>query len=589
MIAPLVGRFGAAAVLLSLTAAAQAQQQYSIGNPTNEQQYMLELTNRARIDGGAEATRLGLAGGLQEGPPELCNETWVIQNSVQPLSWNPQLGTAAQNHSKTLNDADQFFTGTSPHTFGGTTPDQRIAAAGYGSAPYTGPTTQGGCFPGAENVATEVSFDSSGPQPYTGARLVQALLTAHNGLFVDNGMFGGNEVPGRGHRNTMMLPWFREMGAGVTAGADQYQGTTYDSVYIVHNFGSEDNNLPFITGVVYSDTNANNFYDPGEGIGGVRVDVAGANFFAISSASGGYSVPVPGNGTYNVTFSGGSVATTQRSAAVANLQNAKVDYIVPLETEPTLLANISTRLRVETGDNVLIGGFIITGNEPKQVILRALGPSLASRGIAGGLQDPTLELVQGDTSLRFNDDWKDSQQAEIEASTIPPGNEAEAAIVATLDPGAYTAVMRGKNNSTGVGLVEIYDISRTSDSKLANIATRGLVQIDENVMIAGMIVTSGSASPQKVIVRAIGPSLTVSGKMTDPTLDLVDGNGTVLRSNDDWRTSQEAEIQASGVPPLDNAESAIVETLAPGNYTAIVRGAGGSTGVAVVEIYALDN
>lgn len=159
--------------LLAATAVspAVAQTQYSIGNPTNEQQYMLELINRARANGGAEATRLQgwtnngspvFSGGLQEGPPSINGQSWTIANSVQPLSWNPLLFTCAQNHAKLLNDNDQFFSGTSPHTFGGLTPNQRIAAAGYSMAAYNGPTTSGGFFPGPENVAEAVSI-GSGP------------------------------------------------------------------------------------------------------------------------------------------------------------------------------------------------------------------------------------------------------------------------------------------------------------------------------------------------------------------------------------------------------------------------------------------
>ena len=254
------------------------------------------------------------------------------------------------------------------------------------------------------------------------------------------------------------------------------------------------------------------------------------------------------------------------------------------------LANISTRMLVGAGDNALIGGLIVTGNQPKKVILRAIGPSLSEGGVSGALQDPTLELFKGDESIAKNDDWRSSQEAEIEASTIPPSDAREAAIVATLEPNAsYTAVMRGSGDSTGIGLVEVYDLDTGADSKLANIATRGLVQTGGNVMIAGMIVVGDAGSSRKVVVRAIGPTLTVNGRMADPTLELVDGNGVVVRSNDNWRTNQQAEIQATGVAPGDDRESALVETLTPGNYTATVRGAGGATGVAVVEIYALSN
>lgn len=294
-----------------------AQAVYSIGNPTNYQQYMLELINRARANGGAEAARLGLSG-LQEGPPTVNGEAWTIENSVQPLSWNPLLTNAAQGQANRLNNADQFFLGGSPHTFGGMTPSQRIAATGYSSAPYNGPTTPSGFFPGNENVAEEVS---QGSGPYIGARLTAAVLRAHNGLFTDQ------SVPGRGHRNTMMLGFFREVGIGISTGTDNGPNGQNDSLYIVQDYGTQSNQKPFITGVVYHDANNNNFYDPGEGIGGVRVDVQGATFYAVTSSSGGYSVPVAGSGTYNVTFSGGGVATLHRTVMVTANKNVKVDYL----------------------------------------------------------------------------------------------------------------------------------------------------------------------------------------------------------------------------------------------------------------------
>jgi hypothetical protein len=255
---------------------------------------------------------------------------------------------------------------------------------------------------------------------------------------------------------------------------------------------------------------------------------------------------------------------------------------------PTVLANISTRLRVETGGNVLIGGFIITGTQPKKVIVRAIGPSLP---LAGALADPVLELHgPGAFATITNDNWRSDQQAEIIATGIPPTNDLESAIVATLpaNSSAYTAIVRGVNNGTGIGLVEAYDLDRTVDSKLANISTRGLVQTGDNVLIAGTIVLGQTS--QNVIVRAIGPSLNLPGKLADPILELRDGNGGLIRSNDNWRSDQEAEIIATGIPPTNDLESAIVATLpaSGASYTAIVRGVNGTTGVAVVEVYALN-
>ncbi|HEX7517656.1 MAG TPA: hypothetical protein VF345_10270 [Chthoniobacterales bacterium] len=264
------------------------------------------------------------------------------------------------------------------------------------------------------------------------------------------------------------------------------------------------------------------------------------------------------------------------------------DVVLPT---PTLapLGNISTRLRVETGDNVLIGGFIVAGTEPKKVIVRAIGPSLSNAGVPGALANPILELHGPSGLITSNDNWMEApNRQEIIDSTIAPTNDLESAILMTLpaNNSAYTTIVRGVNDGTGVGLVEAYDLDRSVDSKLANISTRGLVQTGDDVMIGGFIIV-GQASP-RVIVRAIGPSLSVPGKLADPTLELHDVNGVLLAGDDNWRTGgQEAEIIATGIPPSDDLESAIVRTLNPGNYTAIVRGKNNATGVALVEVFAL--
>ena len=210
----------------------------------------------------------------------------------------------------------------------------------------------------------------------------------------------------------------------------------------------------------------------------------------------------------------------------------------------------------------------------------------------GKLANPTLELYHGNTLLESNDDWKQSpnKQAIID-STIPPTNDLESAIVATLSANnsSYTAILRGANNGTGIGVVEAYDLDQTVDSKLANISTRGFVDTGDNVMIGGTIITG--SIPAKILFRAIGPSLTnfgVSNALQDPMLELHDGNGTLRASNDNWVDSPDAAaISATTIPPTDSRESAILQNLPPGAYTAIVRGAGSSTGVAVVEAYQL--
>jgi hypothetical protein len=257
---------------------------------------------------------------------------------------------------------------------------------------------------------------------------------------------------------------------------------------------------------------------------------------------------------------------------------------------PDQLLNISTRMRVLASDNVLIAGFIITGTDQKKVIIRGIGPTLGNVGVQGALADPTLELHQGDTLIATNDNWKtkpdgSSQQAEIEATTIPPSNDLESALVATLDPGAYTAILAGQNQGTGIGVVEVYDLNQGANSKLANIATRGFVDTADNAMIGGFIVGGSGGGAARVIVRARGPSLPLSGALQDPTLELHDGNGATIASNDNWKDSQQGDIEATTIPPSNDLESAIVRTLVPGNYTAVVRGVNNGTGIALVEVY----
>jgi hypothetical protein len=253
-------------------------------------------------------------------------------------------------------------------------------------------------------------------------------------------------------------------------------------------------------------------------------------------------------------------------------------------TVPVSLANISTRLPVQTGDNVLIGGFIVTGSQPKKIMVRGLGPSLPLTGV---LANPILELRSSSGLIAVNDNWRSDQEAEIAATSIPPSNDLESAIVATVpaNNSAYTAVMRGVNGGTGTGIVEVYDLNRTVDSKLGNISTRGFVLTGDDILIGGLIVVG--EDPVKVIVRGIGPSLFLSGKLANPTLELRDASGNLLSANDNWRSDQEAEIIATTLQPGNDLESAIVRTLMPGNYTAILRGVNDGTGIAVVEAYGL--
>jgi hypothetical protein len=305
-----------------------------------------------------------------------------------------------------------------------------------------------------------------------------------------------------------------------------------------------------------------------------------ANIVSISDTQIVVQVPTGAmTGPVTVTTAAGTATSAQEFIVLPAIQQ---------------LLNISTRLKVLTGENVLIGGFIVTGKDDKKVLLRAIGPSLASGGVAGALADPVLELHSGGTVVATNDNWKSTQQAEIEATTIPPSNALESAMVRTLaaHTTGYTAIVSGKGGATGVGLVEAYDLNQAnSDSQLANISTRGFVDTGDNVMIGGVIVGGGaSANTARVLVRGIGPSLGaagVQGALQDPTLELHNSNGAVVAQNDNWQDTQKPEIIATTIPPTKDAESAIVRTLSAGNYTAILRGKSGTTGVALVELYNL--
>lgn len=254
------------------------------------------------------------------------------------------------------------------------------------------------------------------------------------------------------------------------------------------------------------------------------------------------------------------------------------------------LVNISTRMRVGVGDDVAIGGFVVRGGEAKKVLLRAIGPSLAQDGVAGALQDPTLDLKDSTgTTIAQNDNWESGgQYAELAASGRAPSHPAESAMIATLPPGAYTVILRGAGFSQGVALIEAYELDSNS-SRLVNLSTRGRVGVGDNVMIGGVVVERGTG--KRVVVRAVGPSLAgaVTGPLPDPVLSIYNGNGVAIASSDNWNDSpQRNEIINSGLSPSHGLDSAVLTTLAPGGYTAIVRGVNGTTGVSLIEVYDLE-
>jgi glucose/arabinose dehydrogenase len=265
-----------------------------------------------------------------------------------------------------------------------------------------------------------------------------------------------------------------------------------------------------------------------------------------------------------------------------------------IQATPSQAINISTRARVETGDNVLIAGFIITGSAPKKVIVRAIGPSLSQRGLSDVLADPILELHGSNGALlQSNDNWQDnpSQASQISTTGLAPSNNLESAILATLQPGNYTAIVKGKNSGQGIALAEVYDVDPAADSQLGNISGRSFVQTSNDVMIGGFIV-GNNIGAAKIVVRAIGPSLSRSGLsnvLADPILELHDGNGALLQSNDNWQDdpNQAAQISAAHLAPSNPLESAIWASLTPGNYTAIVKGKNNGVGVGLIEVYSL--
>ena len=262
----------------------------------------------------------------------------------------------------------------------------------------------------------------------------------------------------------------------------------------------------------------------------------------------------------------------------------------PSPTPAAQAVNLSTRMRVETGENVGIGGFIISGSAPKHVIVRAIGPSLGQFGVPNALADPILEL-RGSAPFAtvINDNWRDDQEAAIMATGLAPTNNLEAAIDATLNPGAYTAVVRGKNNTVGVALIEVYDLSQAVLAKLANISTRAFVNTGDDIVIAGFVLGNHSGVDW-IVVRGIGPSLTafgVANALANPTLELRNSSGALLFMNNDWQDdpAQAAELTAAGLAPTNQLEAGIAATLPPGLYTALLAGLNNGTGVGVVEAY----
>jgi hypothetical protein len=331
--------------------------------------------------------------------------------------------------------------------------------------------------------------------------------------------------------------------------------------------------------------------------GAIYVEVlqldGGVSQIANISSSGGMTIYYDPNNSANNYLQG---ATYQLNgggviAPVPNRTPPAEPTPSPTPIPPARTLNISTRLRVESGNNVLIGGFIITGNASKNVAIRGLGPSLTNSGITDVLSDPKLELRSSNSALvSQNNDWQDdsSEATQLTSLGLALPDPKESGIVAALQPAAYTAILSGNNQGTGVGLVEIYDINNTADSRLANISTRGFVQTGNNVMIGGFIL--GGNANTRIVVRGIGPSLAQFGLtpvLLDPTLELHDGNGALLVLNDDWQddTATATQLTSLGLAPSNSKESGVFRALPPGAFTAILAGKNGGTGIGLVEIY----
>jgi hypothetical protein len=490
--------------------------------------------------------------------------------------------------------------------------------------------------PALDHIPAALCRDSSGTAPIPDQRHV-ARPAGSNG---DMGAFEGSIQPI--YNRSLVRNGDAENGAGsptgakvgvpnwtVTAGqftavpynaAGGYPNTTTDVVpsYHAYNFFAG-GNTPLSTATQTIDVSpiaskidsGNQTYNLGASFGGYTTDADAATltftFLNSSAAQLGSQVilgPYAPSDRGNVTgfkFHGvnGNVPAGTRSVKVdismsrsnGTTNDAYLDGVAFILTPPAALGNISTRAFVQTGDNVMIGGFIVTGSGAKRVLVRAIGPSLSGAGIVNPLQNPTLELHDGTGALiAFNDNWGDSPNAvDIANSGLAPSNSLESAIFASLNPGVYTGIVQGLSNGTGIGLIEAYDMDRTTLSKLGNISTRALVQTGDNVMIGGLIVRSPGS--EDVVVRVIGPSLSSAGipnPLADPVLELHDENGALIAFNDNWKDTQQTQIQATGLAPSNNAEPAIVRTLTPALYTAVVVGKNNTSGVALVEVYGLN-
>ena len=446
---------------------------------------------------------------------------------------------------------------------------------------------------GAASVAS-VNEMGSGHINVAGALRAEAIMTAPTVLFRDPAEFGtpdlvSGENPGE---NIIVQIPTASFGAVPVVGLNGtlerrkeviIRDVTQGAGAGTYALAAQNNRLADSAGFQISFVNA-----AGSPINSVTVPAGGQRSFFVRVVADGRQITQENSEFQFYVTATDATGDRMRMPFYYRAVKADPNAIPPLAAQ---LRNISTRVNVQTGDNVGIAGIIITGDEPKRVALRGIGPSLRADGAAlnGRLNDPVLELFDGSGQLiTSNDNWKESQQEAIEASGFAPDDERESVILRTLAPGNYTAILSGKGGSTGIGLVEAYDREETGDERFANISTRGRVETGDNVLIGGFI-AGRQDGPTNIIVRALGPSLTTRGvpqTLQDPTVQLVNENGDVINENDDFATSsQRTEIESRGLAPQDERESALFQTVNPGNYTAVVRGKAETTGNGLVEIY----
>ena len=577
--------------------------QYDSGDPTGTEQYMLELINRARMGPAQEGMFLTTQSEsdivsayafFNVSKPGVVSQFSVIPQA-QPLAMNKiLLGTA---RAQSLDQQTYNYQGHTSHD--GRAFNVRINQAGYVNAAL------------AENVYAPIGAP------------ISSILYGHVGLNIDWG------VPDLGHRKAIMglndpsvfdYGTLREVGVGLVQNPNS--GAEPNSWFITQDFGVVYDMssgsfgptiTPFLVGVVYTDLDSDGFYSPGEGAGGITVMPDVGTYYAVTASAGGYAFPLtnlpPGTTVINLTFSGGPLGTRQitRQVALNGPKNIKADVVLVADPA-TRLGNISTRLRFETGANVGIAGFIVSGSSPKRVLIRGVGPSLAQFGIAGTMSNPMLQVFDSSGSgvpIASNDDWQNQADggAAVLATGQQPSDSRESAVVLTLQPGQYTAIVSGVGGEMGVGRVDVIDLDpAASNSRAINVSTRGHVLTDPAAMIGGFVING--THTRRVVIRAIGPSLAqfgVPGALAATTFQVFDSSnsGVPIASNTGWQNGNRvigippsggsmAELQTHGLAPSSANESAIVLTLAPGAYTVVVRGVNNTTGVGLVEVYDLE-